>query len=339
PRPLRPAQPGGEADGDLPRPGARLAGAGQHLPAALGRAGRHPRHDLRVVAHGTLHDRLRAPRGRRQPARGAHRRNVGGQGHGRHHGHRRRPGRSRRHRPGPRHRALADRRRGRQLRLRRDHRGPARPVPAAGDVPGRAAVRGAQGRWLPDAVAHRHPDRHRPRRPVGHRAAHRRAAPGAHDLPAARSAGRPAGPSPHGPEGGCSMTAPTVPVQAGTPAGDVTTVAKPVSYKPAVMYGLAALVTLLVFARGTEGGTETTFQFASGASWFTIPNWSVPSSPAVWLLAVLLVAATGYAVVRTRQRHDLSAWLHVLVGVAFILAFLVWVGSGRTSVIPVTSLL
>lgn len=135
------------------------------------------------------------------------------------------------------------------------------------------------------------------------------------------------------------MTAPTVPVQAGTPAGDVTTVAKPVSYKPAVMYGLAALVTLLVFARGTEGGTETTFQFASGASWFTIPNWSVPSSPAVWLLAVLLVAATGYAVVRTRQRHDLSAWLHVLVGVVFILAFLVWVGSGRTSVIPVTSLL
>src|SRR5690606_12635939 len=83
-------------------------------------------------------------------------------------GQRSRTARSRPHRPGPRPRALADRRRGRRVRPRRDPRGPAPPAQAAGDVAGRAAVRGAQGRRPPGAVAPRHPDRHRPRRPVAH---------------------------------------------------------------------------------------------------------------------------------------------------------------------------
>lgn len=134
------------------------------------------------------------------------------------------------------------------------------------------------------------------------------------------------------------MTAPTAPATAGSAADD-TPVASRIGYRTPIAYALAALAVLVLFALRTPGGVQTTFQFASGSGWLTIPNWAVPSLLAAWLLTVLLLAATAYAFLLTRQRRAVPAWLHTVTGLAFVLAFLVWVGAGLTRVIPVTSLL
>ncbi|MDQ3528170.1 MAG: ABC transporter permease [Actinomycetota bacterium] len=134
------------------------------------------------------------------------------------------------------------------------------------------------------------------------------------------------------------MTAPTVPATAGS-AFDDTPVASRIGYRTPIAYALASLAVLVLFALRTPGGVQTTFQFASGSGWLTIPNWAVPSLLAAWLLTVLLLAATAYAFSLTRQRRAVPAWLHTVAGLAFVLAFLVWVGAGLTRVIPVTSLL
>lgn len=134
------------------------------------------------------------------------------------------------------------------------------------------------------------------------------------------------------------MTAPTAPATAGS-AVDDTPVASRIGYRTPIAYALAALAVLVLFALRTPGGVQTTFQFASGSGWLTIPNWAVPSLLAAWLLTVLLLAATAYAFLLTRQRRAVPAWLHTVAGLAFVLAFLVWVGAGLTRVIPVTSLL
>lgn len=135
------------------------------------------------------------------------------------------------------------------------------------------------------------------------------------------------------------MSAPTdVPVAAGAPADEVAVRAR-IGYRTPVLYALAAFVALFGFALRTAADAGTTFQFASGESWVTVPNVTVPALATSWVLAVLLMAATAYALVLTRTRRTVPGWLHVLVAVLFVTAFLVWAGAGKTSVIPVTALL
>lgn len=135
------------------------------------------------------------------------------------------------------------------------------------------------------------------------------------------------------------MSMPTVPVTAGTPADEVSTVVRRVNYRTPVIYSLAAVISLLVFALRTPAGTHTTFQVSTGSGLFTIPNWAAPAPLTVWVLTAVLVAATGYAFWLTARRRPVPTWSHSVVGLAFVLGFLVWVGAGRSSVIPVTSLL
>ncbi|GGK64859.1 ABC transporter permease [Ornithinimicrobium pekingense] len=112
-----------------------------------------------------------------------------------------------------------------------------------------------------------------------------------------------------------------------------------VGWKTPIVYGLAALVTLLLFVPGTPAGEQTTFQFGSGTEFFTIPDVPVPALITIVLLTVIMAAAAVWAVLLVRQRRHAPAWLHVVVGVAFVLAFLTYAGAGRTSVIPMVSLL
>lgn len=142
------------------------------------------------------------------------------------------------------------------------------------------------------------------------------------------------------------MSTPVIPVTAGTPADEVSAgpVLGKVSYRMPIIYGVLAVITLLGFAGtmlGREGvWSETTeFQARYGDQWFTIPNVSIPSLVTVLVLAVVLLATTAYAVVLVRARRLLPVWLHLVVGLVFVLAFLTWAGAGRSAVIPVTSLL
>ena len=134
------------------------------------------------------------------------------------------------------------------------------------------------------------------------------------------------------------MSTPVVPLAAGTPADDMSAVAQRISYKTPIVFAVATLVCLLGFAVGAPEG-ETTFQIASGSGWFTIPNFGVPAAATAWVLTLLLAAATAYAFWLTRARRPIPMWLNATVGLLFVVGFLVWVGAGKTSVIPVTSLL
>ncbi len=140
-------------------------------------------------------------------------------------------------------------------------------------------------------------------------------------------------------QGGCGMSAPTVPVAAGTPRAEAPVVSR-ISYRTPIVYALTALVTGLVFAARTPADASSTFALnASGESWFTLPNISVPSLVTTVLIALLLAGATAWALVLTRSRRGVPGWLHVLVAIGFVTAFLTWTSAGKTSVIPVTTLL
>ncbi|MDO5738829.1 MAG: ABC transporter permease [Ornithinimicrobium sp.] len=127
---------------------------------------------------------------------------------------------------------------------------------------------------------------------------------------------------------------PSTPTGAAEPA-----LARPkVSFKTPIVYVLSALI-LLALLRGIPADAKTTFQFSSRSEWFTIPNLPVPSLMTAVLLTVLIAAAAVWGFLLVRQRINPPAWLHILVGVGFVVGFLTYAGAGRTSVIPMVSLL
>src|SRR5690606_28802378 len=308
------------------------AAPGGGLPPPLRLHPRHPRHRRRVVARGALDLRLRAAGRRRQRGGRPHRGCLRREGDDRGPRHRRWPQRPRRVGAGARHRADPHRRRRRELRLRRDHRGTARAGHPVGHLRRGPAVRGAQGRWLPHAVHHPDPDRHHPRRPVGHRAPRRGPAPRPGDLP-------PAGTGPIAREvhrarrqGGLGMSQSTLT----RPDARDSVVLPPVKWRGPGFMAVFTLVSLLGFTLFTEPGT-TTFRTATGGELAEIPNTEVPTVPALWVLTLVMAAVTAYAGYRATRRQPLGWWPPALFGAAFVLAFLTWQGSGGT--IPVTSLL
>ena len=121
---------------------------------------------------------------------------------------------------------------------------------------------------------------------------------------------------------------------------DAPTTARPkVGLKTPVVYALAALAALALLLPGVGAEESTTFQFSSGSEWFSIPNLTVPALLTLVVLTVVMAAAAAWAFVLVRQRRRAPAWLHAAVGLAFVLAFLTYAGAGKTSVIPMVSLL
>ena len=125
-----------------------------------------------------------------------------------------------------------------------------------------------------------------------------------------------------------------------TPAMDAehTHVRPKVGLKTPVVYALAAVASLLLLL-GVEAGQRTTFQLGTASDFITIPNIGVPSMVTIVVLAVIMAAAAVWAFLQVRQRVPAPAWLHALVGLAFVLAFLTFAGAGKSSVVPMVSLL
>ena len=129
------------------------------------------------------------------------------------------------------------------------------------------------------------------------------------------------------------------PTPAAPETGDGPVLRPKVGPKTVITYGLATLISLLFFVLDTPGDLGTTYQFGSSRDFFTIPNVTVPALVTIVVLTLLMGLATGWSLVLTRAARTTPAWVHVVVGAAFILAFLTYVGSGKTSVIPMVSLL
>ncbi len=111
-----------------------------------------------------------------------------------------------------------------------------------------------------------------------------------------------------------------------------------IGYRTPVMYAVAALIGVFFLIR-SDAGLETRFQVASGSSWLTIPTAGVPAFATIVVLVLVMAGAAAFAFIAVRSRRSVSGWLNLVVGLAFVLSFLVWVGAGKSAVIPVTSLL
>ncbi|WP_134773836.1 ABC transporter permease [Ornithinimicrobium flavum] len=128
-----------------------------------------------------------------------------------------------------------------------------------------------------------------------------------------------------------TVTSPTTPVE-----GDHLLLRPKVGLKTPVVYALAALLSLLLL-RGTNADESTTFQFGTREAWVTIPNIEVPSLLIIVVLALVMAAAAVVSFLMVRQRRRPPWWLHIIVGTAFIMAFLTFIGAGK--LIPMVSLL
>jgi len=116
-------------------------------------------------------------------------------------------------------------------------------------------------------------------------------------------------------------------------------VEKPIEWKMPIMYGVLAVIGVGLYAIAMPGGTHTTFQLAKGASWFTIPNFALPSKASGIAIALTLVALAAYAAWTTSRRVKVGVWLPVSFGILFVFGFLMYAGAGNAGVIPLTTLL
>lgn len=135
------------------------------------------------------------------------------------------------------------------------------------------------------------------------------------------------------------MSAPTVPVTAGTPADEVQVLGK-VSYRWPITYAIFAAIALAYFMRGPESGDMSSFllQNPRMESWVELPRWEVNSQLATSILGILLAVATAFAFWLATQRRSVPVWLHMIVGISFVGSFLVFASAGRPTVIPLTTL-
>ncbi|PRZ17792.1 ABC transporter permease [Nesterenkonia sandarakina] len=122
------------------------------------------------------------------------------------------------------------------------------------------------------------------------------------------------------------------------PLKQSTTGVRPISWKYPITYAVLAALAVL-FAITLPAGARTHFRLSSGGDFFEIPLVELPSRPAGWILALILVGLAGLAIWQASQRVRTRLWLPLLFGVLFVLAFLVWAGADRGAVIPLVTML
>ena len=116
-------------------------------------------------------------------------------------------------------------------------------------------------------------------------------------------------------------------------------VLKPISWRWPVLYGVLTLAALLFFTLLPDLEGDTIYQLSRGGDFFQIPNIAVPAALTNWLLVALMAVLTGLVTWQTRSRRPVARWIPIVFGIAFVLTFLTYVGAGRATVIPVTTLL
>ncbi|MGO1509735.1 MAG: ABC transporter permease [Actinomycetaceae bacterium] len=112
----------------------------------------------------------------------------------------------------------------------------------------------------------------------------------------------------------------------------------PRSWRWPIIHAVLALIVLGWFLPRTPEGT-TNFQFSLRSDRFQIPNAEVPGFTTVLVLGLVVVAVLAVVTFLAWTRRHVSVWLHVVSVLSLVVAFLTWVGAGRPTIIPVTSLL
>ncbi|ERH24967.1 branched-chain amino acid ABC transporter, permease protein [Actinomyces johnsonii F0542] len=99
-----------------------------------------------------------------------------------------------------------------------------------------------------------------------------------------------------------------------------------------VVFLLQGLMALS--ARGS-----TTFRFTVPSDFFQFEDSTLNARLIILIAAGIVAAVTAVALVRAMHRREGTAWVSVLMGVGFVVAFLAWAGAGRNGVIPLVTIL
>ncbi|MFT0762712.1 ABC transporter permease [Scrofimicrobium sp. R131] len=111
----------------------------------------------------------------------------------------------------------------------------------------------------------------------------------------------------------------------------------PIQWRDPVVSAIMTVLTLILtlFSKGYSN-----ISFNKATTWFEGGVWTIPAATTGWLMVAIAAVVTVLIWVRAIGRKKVSAWLLGLVGVAFVITFLVWMVADRpTANLPLVSLL
>lgn len=133
-----------------------------------------------------------------------------------------------------------------------------------------------------------------------------------------------------------STTTPTK--QTNAPAQDaIAEIVVPISWRDPVV---TAVMTVLTIIMAISAHGDSNISFAGASGWFTAGVVTIPAAASIWFLAIIAVVVTGLTFKYAVDRKTIPGWFLVIVGVAFVVSFLILAVAGRpTATLPVVSLL
>lgn len=126
------------------------------------------------------------------------------------------------------------------------------------------------------------------------------------------------------------------PTRDARPEAEPPAVVEPIAYKLPIT---GAVVVILELLMGLASHGDTRFQLATKADFLKIPVLTLGSRPVVVVMVLLAAAVTAYMWVRAVGRAPIPTWAGLALGASFIIAFLTWAGAGRSTVIPLVTIL
>ena len=102
---------------------------------------------------------------------------------------------------------------------------------------------------------------------------------------------------------------------------------------------IGAVVVALEILMAVFGRGATRFQLSTGADLIQIPVLDLPARRVVVGMVVAAGAITAALGARALRRAAAPVWMTLLLGLSFVVSFLTWAGAGRSSVVPLVTIL
>lgn len=121
------------------------------------------------------------------------------------------------------------------------------------------------------------------------------------------------------------------------PDSAVGQVVLPIQWRDPIVAAIMTVLTLIL-SLYSKGYSNISFRGAS--SWFEGGVWTVPASVTGWLMTAVAAVITGVIWYLAIGRKHIPGWMLIVVGIAFVVTFLVWMVADRPSaILPLVSLL
>ncbi|MEV1129920.1 ABC transporter permease [Agromyces sp. NPDC049794] len=108
------------------------------------------------------------------------------------------------------------------------------------------------------------------------------------------------------------------------------------SWKAPIALGIFTLLLLALAVFAPRPG-DTTYRLSLPNDVIQLPELVVPTMPALWIVVVLLAAATAFAAFIVSTKRRVPLWLIVVFAILFVFGFLTWAGAGAS--LPMIGLL